>query len=161
MLRTERLILSAYEAADAQAVFSFLGDAEAMQFTQHEIDLSSCRHRLATHEGQRTALGYAPWVIRDAATLDVIGWGGLYDDPFDPGWGPEVGYFFDRAAWGRGFATELARFSLSTAVKVHGLTRIRGFAHPMNLVSQRVLEKTGFQRVEFVQSMNRWLYEAR
>jgi ribosomal-protein-alanine N-acetyltransferase len=28
----------------------------------------------------------------------IVGWGGLYDDPFDSGWGVEVGYFFHPSA---------------------------------------------------------------
>jgi [ribosomal protein S5]-alanine N-acetyltransferase len=159
MLHTERLFLSTYEPTVAEAIFAILGDAEAMHFTQHDADLSACRHRLETHEAQRAARGYAPWVIREATNMRVIGWGGIYDDPFDTGWGPEVGYFFARSAWGRGFATELVRYSLSSLQPEWGLRNIRAFAHPMNVASHNVLTKCGFTRVEFVPSMNRWLYE--
>ena len=37
----------------------------------------------------------------------IIGWGGLYDDPFDPGWGGEVAYFFYQAVWGQGYDSEM------------------------------------------------------
>jgi len=78
------------------------------------------------------------------ADARIIGWGGLYDDPFDPGWGVEVGYYFDPAAWGHGFATELVAAAVSLADNVLRLPELRAFAHPENVGSRRVLEKTGF-----------------
>jgi [ribosomal protein S5]-alanine N-acetyltransferase len=161
MGQTKRLSLDRYRSNDIEAVFSILGDAEAMRFTHFMADLAACRHHLETHEAQRAVLGYAPWVVRERQSRTVIGWGGLYDDPFDPGWGPEVAYFFSRAAWGHGFATELVGHSRDLGMTECGLDLIRAFAHPLNLASQRVLEKTGFARVDFVPEMDRWLYEAR
>ena len=67
--------------------------------------------------------------------------GGLYDDPFDPGWG-----------------TELTRFSVAVARQRPGLQVLRAFAHPDNIGSHRVLAKSGFRQERFVPEMNRWLY---
>ena len=88
----------------------------------------------------------------------IIGWGGLYDDPFDPGWGIEIGYFFDPAAWGHGYATELAAASTSVADNILCVPEVRAFAHPENIGSRRVLEKAGFEVVRFVPEMERFLY---
>ncbi len=67
-------------------MFEFLGNPEAMQFTHVDASLKECRQRIAVHERQRRRCGYAPWteVLKDNGRL--IGWGGLYNDPFDPGW---------------------------------------------------------------------------
>ena len=88
----------------------------------------------------------------------IIGWGGLYHDPFDPGWGVEVGYFFDPAVWGHGYATELIGVCISLADHVLLLPEIQGFARPENVGSRRLLEKTGFKVVRFVPEMERLLY---
>ena len=71
----------------------------------------------------------------------IIGWGGLYQDPFDPGWGVEVGYSFHPAAWGRGYASELTATCTEIADNVLRLPEVRAFAHRDNLASRRVLEK--------------------
>jgi RimJ/RimL family protein N-acetyltransferase len=36
----------------------------------------------------------------------IVGWGGLYNHPFDPGWGMEIAYFFHPDVWGQGYATD-------------------------------------------------------
>jgi RimJ/RimL family protein N-acetyltransferase len=104
------------------------------------------------------SLGYAPWTIVTKADARIIGWGGLYDDPFDPGWGVEIGYHFDPASWGQGYATELAAACTSLADNDLQLPEIRAFARPENVASRRVLEKAGFEVVRFVPDMARLLY---
>ena len=47
---TSRLLLRPPHASDAEAFFSFLGDAEAMRFTYHHASLRECRRRLAAFE---------------------------------------------------------------------------------------------------------------
>ena len=87
-----------------------------------------------------------------------MGWGGLYNDPFDPGWGVEIGYFFHPAIWGRGYATELVTACVDIADRVLALPEVSAFARPENIASRRVLEKAGFKVVRFVPAMARWLY---
>ena len=95
------------------------------------------------------------------ADTRIIGWGGLYQDPFDPRWGIEVGYFFDPAAWGHGYATEVIAACTSLADDVLHLPEIHAFAHPENVGSRRVLQKAGFEVVRFVPEMERFFYMRR
>jgi RimJ/RimL family protein N-acetyltransferase len=92
------------------------------------------------------------------ANARIIGWGGLYDDPFDPGWGVEIGYYFDPNAWGCGYATELVAACTSLADDVLRLPETNAFAHPENAGSRRVLEKARFEVVRLVPEMERLLY---
>lgn len=154
-----RLILRRPRLDDVPALFEFLGDAEAMRHTRTVATLRECRGRVAVHERRRRRRGYAPWTVVRKADGRIIGWGGLYDDPFAPGWGPEVGYFFHPAAWGQGFASELVAASIALADGTLRLAKVRAFAHPDNAGSRRVLEKAGFQVVRFVPEMERFLYE--
>ena len=137
---------------------SFLGDAEAMRFTQRIADLRACRRHIAGHACQRQKLGYGPWTVRTKADGRTIGFGGLYDDPFDPGWGVEVGYFFTPAAWGKGFASELTSYCVGVAQQQARWPTLSAFAHPDNVASQNVLAKCGFRQERFVPEMERWLY---
>jgi len=155
------LILRRPRVADVAALFEFLGDPAAMQHTHVDASLRDCRHRIAAHDWQRRRDGYGPWTVMTRADGRVIGWGGLYTDPFDPGWGTEIGYFFHPDAWGWGYASELVAASLDLADHVLRLPDIRAFARPENVASRRVLEKAGFEMVRFVPEMERWLYERR
>ncbi|HET6233388.1 MAG TPA: GNAT family N-acetyltransferase [Acetobacteraceae bacterium] len=157
-IETTRLILRPPALTDIPDLFGFLGDAKAMRYTHADASPRACRRRIAVHEWRRRRDGYAPWAIVTKATGQLIGWGGLYQDPFDPGWGVEVGYFFHPSAWGRGYASELAAACTEVADDVLKLPKISAFAHADNLGSRRVLEKTGFEAVRIVPEMERLLY---
>lgn len=157
-VETSRLLLRRPTLADVPLLFTFLGDADAMRFTHTDASLRACRRRIAVHEWFRRRNGYAPWTVIGKADDRIIGWGGLYIDPFDPGWGVEVGYFLARAAWGQGYATELVAACTSLADDVLHLPQLQAFAHPSNAASRRVLEKAGFRPVGFVATMERLLY---
>ena len=87
-----------------------------------------------------------------------IGFGGIYEDPFDPGWGVEVGYFLAPAAWGKGYATEFTRFCVALARLEARWPALNAFVHPKNIASQNVLLKSGFRQERFVPEMQRFLY---
>jgi len=155
---TARLVLRRPTLADVPALFEFLGDADAMRYTHVDASLRQCRRRIAAHERRRRGDGYAPWTIVTKADGRIIGWGGLYVDPFDPGWGVEIGYSFHPAAWGQGYASELTATCTDIADNVLGLPEVRAFPRPENVGSRRVLEKAGFEVVRFVPEMERFLY---
>ena len=155
---TERLVLRVPRLADAGELMCFLGDKDAMRYTFHFANLRGCRRHIAGHACQRRKKGYGPWTVIEKASGQIVGFGGLLDDPFDPGWGVEVAYHFSPAVWGRGYATELTNHCLYVAAEQLRVSEISAFAHPDNTASRRVLEKTGFQRQRLVPEMNRYLY---
>lgn len=129
-----------------------------MRHTHVDASPRDCRRRIAAHERRRRRDGYAPWTVETKADGRIIGWGGLYDDPFDPGWGVEIGYSFAPSAWGCGYATELVAASMSFADDILHLPEVHAFARPENAGSRRVLEKAGFVIVRFIPRMERLLY---
>ena len=158
MMETGRLRLRPTRLADAETLFAFLGDPQAMRFTHVQPSLRACRRHIAAYEHQRARIGCAPWTIFEKAGGAIVGWGGLYEDPFDRGWGIEIGYFFVPSAWGRGYATELAMFCVEVARQDLRIDVLTAFAHPDNAGSRRVLEKAGFSVERFVPDMHRHLY---
>ncbi|WP_105385832.1 GNAT family N-acetyltransferase [Neorhizobium alkalisoli] len=159
MIVTERLILRRPRLADVPELFEFLGDPKAMQFTHVDRSLKECRRRVAVHEWRRRRDGYAPWTAELKESNRVIGWGGLYDDPFDPGWGVELGYYFHPDAWGKGFGSELTTAALQEADEALKLPKVAAFARRENTASRRLLEKAGFTLVRYVPEMERFYFE--
>jgi ribosomal-protein-alanine N-acetyltransferase len=157
-IETARLRLFRPRLVDVPTLFRFLGDAEAMRFTHVDLSLKGCRRRIAAHEWLRRRDGFAPWTVVRRDDARIVGWGGLYNDPFTPGWGVEVGYHFDPAVWGRGYASELVATCMNLADRVLLLPEISAFAHAGNIGSRRVLEKAGFEVVRFVPEMDRFFY---
>jgi len=157
-LETARLALRPPEAGDAAELYAFMGDRAAMRFTHVQQSLGELQSYLATHEAQRERVGCAPWLLSEKVTGRIVGFGGLYQDPFDPGWGVEVAYFFHPAAWGQGYATELARFCVAEAQRLARWPKLAAFSHPENAGSHKVLLRAGFEEERFVPEMNRRLY---
>jgi ribosomal-protein-alanine N-acetyltransferase len=157
-IETGRLTLRALKEADIEPLYKIQCDPEAMRYTYCSPSLEESRRRLWAYDALEEQLGYAPWVIVLRSDQRVIGWGGLNIDPFDPGWGVEVAYFFDPAYWGKGFATELVKASLECGFEQHALEEIVAFAHPENHASCHVLEKCGFRYQRFEPRLNRNYY---
>jgi len=79
--------------------------------------------------------------VVEKATGAFIGRAGLWNPE---GWpGLEVGWFFDRARWGHGFATEAGLAALDWAFRVLGAERVISVIHPKNVASIRVAERLG------------------
>jgi [ribosomal protein S5]-alanine N-acetyltransferase len=57
-----------------------------------------------------------------------------------------LGYCYDEAAWGHGYATEAARTLLQWAFDTLDLNRVQAETDTRNTASARVLEKLGFVR---------------
>ncbi len=154
-IETERLTLRAFRAADLEPLYLIQRDPQAMRYTYCAASREESERRLRAYAGLAEQVGFAPWTVIFRAHARVVGWGGLNYDPFDPGWGVEVAYFFHPDYWGRGLATELVRVSLQTGFTQHALAEIHAFAHPENGASIRVLEKCGLRYRNFEPRLNR------
>jgi RimJ/RimL family protein N-acetyltransferase len=143
-LTTARLRLRRPRASDAAAVFAaFAGDPEVTRL------LSWPRHRsiddtgafLKWSDGVWADLSVGPYLVVDDADR-VIGTTGL---DLETPWRASTGYVLARAAWGRGYATEVTTAMWALAERL-GLARLSALCHPENVASARVLAKAGFTR---------------
>ena len=155
---TARLRLRHPRLADAPALMSIFGNAEAQRYTISFADERGLRRHIAAHERHRRRVGCGPWLAEEKTSGHLVGWGGLYEDPLDRGWGIEVAYSIARDAWGRGYAGELVAHSLAVARDELGLAEIVAFAHPDNAASCRVLDRAGFAFERYLTDMKRNFY---
>jgi ribosomal-protein-alanine N-acetyltransferase len=154
-IETARLTLRSFQADDLEPLYQIQWDGEAMRYTFHTPSRAESAVRLRAYAAQTEQIGLAPWTVLLRAEAKIIGWGGLNIDPFDPGWGVEVAYFFAPAYWGRGLATELVQASVEEGFGRHGLGEINAFVHRENCASARVLEKCGFRFRRFEPRLER------
>ncbi len=158
-LITQQLLLRPFQKADVKPLFNIQRDHGAMQFTFNVQHIEESESYLASHAEQKDIIGFAPWTVCLKEDKTVIGWGGLMEDPFDPGYGPEVAYFFSRNYWGKGLATELVKASINYGFEHLKLEVIGAFARPENLASIRVLEKCGFRYKSYNSIIERNYYQ--
>lgn len=89
--------------------------------------------------------GFGFWIFRAKSGGQFIGRGGLKVYRTE---GKDViglAYAVLADYWNQGFATEMAEASLRIGFEQLGFTEIASWALPVNLASQRVMEKLGFQ----------------
>jgi ribosomal-protein-alanine N-acetyltransferase len=146
-LTTSRLHIRLLREDDADALYRIYGDPEAMRFvgsTGKARTREQTGKSLAQFIADRERHGLGLWAtdLRDSG--EMIGMCGLI--PIE-GTGPdvEVVYVLEQAAWGQGYATEMARACLEAGFGSFGLRRIIALAYPENAPSIRVMQKAGMQ----------------
>lgn len=146
-LRTARLRLRPFTAADADALYGLHSNARVLRYwdsppwqdrARAQRFIEVCRQMEQEGTGARLA-------IERAAEGAFIGWCALMQ------WNAEhrsatMGYVLHDTAWGQGFATEAAGALLQWAFDTLDLNRVQAQTDTRNAASSRVLEKLGFAR---------------
>jgi RimJ/RimL family protein N-acetyltransferase len=145
IFETARLILDTWRESDAELLRPIATDAEVMRYitggtpwTDEKIAAFINRQIRAYSER-----GYCRWKLLEKAGGETVGFCGvgIWRDGFDP----EIGWWLARRCWGRGLATEAARFALHDAFERVELERIISVARPANSASIRIMEKLGLE----------------
>ena len=146
-LRSARLVLRPVDDADADDLFALHSNPHVLRYwdappwrepARAERFITASRQMAAAGDGVRLAVDRAP----DGG---FIGWCSLNR------WNPEyrsasLGYCYEDAAWGRGYATEAAHLLVAWGFATLDLNRVQAETDTRNLASARVLEKLGFVR---------------
>jgi len=153
MITTKRLSLRPSTAADAERAFEIQSDwavTQMLRMASFPPDRAEIGTWFADHP-REWAAGEA---YRFATFLDgrMIG---LVDlDEIADGEG-ELGYWFEQAAWGQGFAAEAAAAVVRFAFSEAGLQSLRSGHAADNVASGRVLERLGFRLLDQVERSSR------
>jgi ribosomal-protein-alanine N-acetyltransferase len=147
-LRTPRLRLRPFTEADAAAHLALYQDPEVTRqlgggpFAGDQIAVRSRRahEKFIRHWAEK---GFGVFAVEDLVTGRFLGQCGL--NTIDELGEVEVLYALERAAWGRGLATEAARRALAYAFDEAGLERIVAVTRPEHVRSRHVLEKIGMR----------------
>ncbi|HEV2503189.1 MAG TPA: GNAT family N-acetyltransferase [Mesorhizobium sp.] len=152
-LRTERLVLRPTIAADADQAFAIQSDWDVtrmLRMASFPPDLEEIRQWF--HDQPRE------WLAGEAYRFAVEQDGrmiGLVDIDEIAGGVGSLGYWFDRAAWGQGFAVEAARSPVRFAREDAGLEGLKSGHAADNVASGRVLAKLGFCFIDTVEVFSR------
>ena len=162
-LETPRLLLRPFVDDDLAAFARICADPEVMQYIGAGMVLTPAGawRAMAMFIGHWHLRGYGQWAVVERASGELIGRAGLWNPE---GWpGLEVGWLIDRPCWGRGFATEAGRASLSYAFEVLGAEHVISIIQPANAASIRVAEKIGerFERRTTVDGIEALIYGIR
>lgn len=140
-LETDRLIFRPPSIGDLDAWATFMADPEAMRFLGGPQSRAGAWRALTLMAGAWTISGFSNFSVIEKATGRWVGRCGPW---YPEGWpGPEIGWAFDRSAWGQGYATEAAHRCLTYAYDVLGWDRVVHPIDPGNTTSIAVAKRIG------------------
>jgi len=152
-IETERLYIRPLAVADEQGMFEMGSDPEVHKYIggKHYQTIEQGRGAITDIMQQYKDNGVGRWAVIEKATDEFVGWTGLklmkervnaMIDYYD------FGYRLMRKFWGKGYATESGRASLSYGTDTLKLKEVYGMTDVNNAASRRVLEKLGFKYIE-------------
>jgi [ribosomal protein S5]-alanine N-acetyltransferase len=144
-LRTARLHLTRIQPADLDDYIRMYADPRVMATLGGLRTAEWTANYLGVQIAHWDKHGFGLWTLRDIATGEFAGRGGLRHATVNGKAEIELAYGFLPAFWGRGLATEFARESLRVAFTELKLPELTCFTLPTNLASKRVMEKVGFR----------------
>jgi [ribosomal protein S5]-alanine N-acetyltransferase len=142
----ERLLIREFKASDRDALLEYSRDPSLLLWvtfslgTEKEIDDYLASAQASAEEKNRTDWQFA---VEEKAKPGYIGTVALTIEKSPCS--AELGYWFLRSAWGKGYATEVSRCMLDFGFRTLKLHRIWGKCHEKNSGSAHVMEKLGMK----------------
>ncbi len=150
-LETDRLALRAFTAADIDHLLALDNDPEVMRFinggrpTSRQATETRTLPRLLRAYRCWDTRGY--WAAQEKATGVFLGWFEFRPLEEHSPAVVELGYRLNRAAWGRGYATEGSRALIHKGFTDLEVGRVTANTMAVNTRSRRVMEKSGLSFV--------------
>ena len=150
-LETDRVVLRRFTEADAENLVALDGDPEVMRYltggpsTPRDVIEREILPAYLRYYERGDRYGY--WAAIEKATGDFLGW--FHYRPGE-GSGPgevELGYRLRRAAWGKGYGTEVSRALIRKGFTELGVERVVASTYEHNVGSRRVMENAGMTLV--------------
>lgn len=150
---TKRLSIREFVDSDRPALDGFVQDPEQLRYMMlsmkdgDEADsfLYMAKEKAQAYPRLEFHLAVEAWNTSDHADKALVGGIALMrEHPEHPE--AELGYFFFREHWGKGYAVEASRVLIEFAFDTLHLHRIWGMCHSENTASFRVMEKLGMVR---------------
>lgn len=147
-VQTERLILRRPRPEDGPAMFAIHGDPETFRYSPRDPDpdLSTSEEDLRRWLQNWEEDGYGYWAVTLLEVEDVIGFGGIRRFAWRDRDVLNLYYRFTPAAWGHGYASEMARKAVSMARRHLPQFPVVARTRTANIPSIRTAEKAGLQR---------------
>jgi len=145
IFETPRLFFRRFTEEDASLIYKLNSDAEIVKYVHEPVleNENQAEEILINNILPQYKLNLGRWAVHTKADYEFIGWCGLKyikeTEIYD------LGYRLLRTAWGKGYATEAAQYTLIYGLRDLKITLITGMAHFENIASIKVLEKIGMK----------------
>jgi ribosomal-protein-alanine N-acetyltransferase len=142
ILETERLILRRFKEDDWKDLYEYLSKEEVVKYEPYEVfNEEACKQEAINRSKQECF-----WAVCLKENNKLIG--NIYFQQEEPKefltW--EIGYVFNSAYWGEGYATESSKRILEYGFNNLNAHRIIAMCNPKNTASPKLLERLGMRR---------------
>lgn len=142
IMETERLIVRNFKKEDWKDLFEYLSQKEVLKYEpENPSDEEDCRKKA---EDRSKGNNFFAVCLKDTGKMI----GHLFFQQIEPTdfltW--ELGYIFNPAYYGRGYATEASKRILKFGFEELGAHRITALCNPENIPSWRLMERLGMRR---------------
>ena len=145
IFETPRLFLRRFTEEDVPLVYKLNSDPEIIKYVHEPVleNEEQAKEILINNILPQYKLNVGRWAIHTKADYEFIGWCGLkyIEEPKMI----DLGYRLLKTAWGKGYATEAAQYTLIYGLRDLKIDLITGTAHSENIASIKVLEKIGMK----------------
>ncbi|MEO8860328.1 MAG: GNAT family N-acetyltransferase [Ginsengibacter sp.] len=148
VFETARLFLRRFTDADAPLVYKLNSDAEVIKYLHEPILENEEEAKKIINEIilPQYMLNLGRWAIHTKTDYEFIGWCGLKNIP-ETGI-IDLGYRLLKNAWGNGYGTEAAQYTVIYGLRDLKIKTITGMAHVDNIASIKILEKIRMQFIK-------------
>lgn len=143
ILETKRLYLREMTRKDFPALCKILRDEDVMYAYAHAFSEAEARRWLDRQLRRYAEDGFGLWAAVLKETDEMIGQCGLAYQDWDGTRVLEIGYLFQKAYWGRGYATEAAARCKQYAFGVLRARQVYSIIRDTNIPSRKVAERNG------------------
>ena len=149
MIETDRLILRPWREDDIFPFSEINGDKEVMAYLPKCLSLEETVQFYNRIIAEHNAFGYGLYAVETKSDGLFIGYVGFHHFDFDAEFSPgvEIGWRLAKEFWNQGYATEAAKACLDYARRNRLFNEIYSFTAVCNYRSERVMQKTGMERV--------------
>lgn len=147
---TDRLILREMTDDDFPGLCRVLQDEEVTYAYGRVYTDDEIRFWLDEQYRRYAEDGYGMWAVVLKETGGMVGHAGICWQRYGEEDVPEIGYMFDKAFWGNGYATEAANACRDYAFRTLKLKKVYSIIRTDNMASRSVARKNGMRITETV-----------
>ena len=144
-IKTDRLIIRSNQEVDSEPLAALWTDPEVTHYMGGPRNYEEILKILKEDAEVNPQPVFDLWPVIEKKTGRIIGTGGILEKDIDGRNQYEIIYVLAKSAWGKGFATEVARSLKDYAFNELGLNRVTALIDPDNAKSEKVAIKIGLR----------------
>jgi len=152
MEQSNRLIFDIPKVDDFKRFYEIHSDPETNLFNpKGPLNLEESKESFNSIIAHWKEHNFGSWTIKTKESETIVGFGGLSYRMYGAAMKLNLGYRFDKDSWGKGYATELAKYTIFYGFSELNVDKIFAIVRPKHAASIKVLEKCN---MKFLQTIN-------